>query len=71
MLKFFILDGKWHIVGNSKCECDFGYIPSLKTGLCTGKYIFFLGRFLKDFNFFNIFLLLIFELNFLYLILDI
>ncbi|KAI1720304.1 protein tyrosine kinase domain-containing protein [Ditylenchus destructor] len=28
-------DGKWHQVSDSKCECNAGYIPSLKSGLCT------------------------------------
>uniref|UniRef100_A0A915D610 receptor protein-tyrosine kinase n=1 Tax=Ditylenchus dipsaci TaxID=166011 RepID=A0A915D610_9BILA len=28
-------DGTWQVIGGSKCECDPGYIPSLKTGLCT------------------------------------
>uniref|UniRef100_A0A914DTB2 receptor protein-tyrosine kinase n=1 Tax=Acrobeloides nanus TaxID=290746 RepID=A0A914DTB2_9BILA len=27
-------DGRWQSIGNVRCECDPGYIPSLKTGTC-------------------------------------
>lgn len=29
-------DGTWQLVSLSKCECEKGYIPSLKSSLCTG-----------------------------------
>lgn len=28
-------DGSWQVLGQTQCECSPGYIPSLKTGLCT------------------------------------
>jgi hypothetical protein len=36
-------DGSWQVLGQTQCECSTGYIPSLKTGLCTGL--------LSNFNF--------------------
>lgn len=38
-------DGTWHFVGNSKCECNPGFIPSLKTSLCTGNLLLFFEDF--------------------------
>lgn len=28
-------DGTWQVLGSTECACDPGYIPSLRTGLCT------------------------------------
>lgn len=31
-------DGTWQMIGDVRCECSAGHLPSLKTGLCAGQW---------------------------------
>lgn len=43
-------DGSWQVLGQTQCECSPGYIPSLKTGLCTGLLMDLFWHFTKRFT---------------------